>query len=182
MMSRSRCPHAAPVSPGLSSDHAIDRKPARATVTRRRTAAPVTARDLPLTFLIMASRIVRILLSVLLIPVLTGIGMAPCTAMGQSAAMPGTSTRAVPPTSQHHARRADNDPAKAPLDQHKHAPCDNSTGTNCCPAVTGCSAIALPSTVATPQATTAIVTSVHAAYQEPPIALAVAPEPPPPKA
>src|SRR6185312_8969818 len=130
----------------------------------------------------MTGRVVRILLSVLLIPLLTGIGLAPCTAMAQSASMSGTAAPAEPSTSQHRSRHTDNGPTKAPPGQHNHAPCDSSTGMNCCPAVTGCSVIALPSTVVAPQPATALVASVHADYNELPIAMAVAPEPPPPKA
>ncbi|HWG35906.1 MAG TPA: hypothetical protein VN650_17215 [Gemmatimonadaceae bacterium] len=130
----------------------------------------------------MTGRVVRVLLSVLLIPLLTGIGLAPCAAMAQSAAMSGAAAPAEPATSQHRSRHADNDPTKAPPGQHNHSPCDSSTGMNCCPAVTGCSAIALPSTVVAPQPAITLVPSVHAEYNELPIAMAVAPEPPPPKA
>ncbi|HXF23010.1 MAG TPA: hypothetical protein VN602_00720, partial [Gemmatimonadaceae bacterium] len=130
----------------------------------------------------MTGRAVRVLLSVLLIPLLTGIGVAPCTAMAQSASMSGTAGRAEPATAKHRSRHADNGPTKAPPGHQNHAPCDSSTGMNCCPAVTGCSAIALPSTVAAPQPATALVASVHADYSELPVAMAAAPEPPPPKA
>ena len=142
----------------------------------------LTARGLRLKFRIMTGRAVRVLLSVLLIPLLTGIGLAPCTAMAQSESMSGTAARAEPSSSQHRSRHADNDPTRAPPGQHNHAPCDSSTGTNCCPAVMGCTAIALPSTVVAPQPATALVASVHAEYSELPIAVTVAPEPPPPKA
>lgn len=142
----------------------------------------LTTRDSRLKFRIMTGRVVRILLGVLLIPLLTGIGLAPCTAMAQSASISGTAAPAEPSTSQHRSRHADNGPTKAPTGQHNHAPCDSSTGMNCCPAVTGCSVIALPSTVVAPQPATALVASVHANYDELPIAMAVAPEPPPPKA
>jgi len=139
-------------------------------------------RDLPLKFLTMASRVVRILITAMLIPVLTGIGMAPCTAMSQSSSMHGTTARAVPPVSREPSRHTGSDQTKAPLRQHSHDPCDSSTGMNCCPAVSGCSAVALPSIVAAAQAVTATVASVHIGYDELPIAWAVAPEPPPPKA
>jgi len=130
----------------------------------------------------MPRRIVRILLSVLLIPVLTGIGVMPCTAMGQPGPVTGTQTGAVHGDLHGHSHQKTGDPVRSPLRQHNHGPCDNSAGTNCCPAMPGCATVALPAIVTMQRPATVIVQAVHASHTELPIALTLAPEPPPPKA
>jgi len=130
----------------------------------------------------MLRRVVRILVGVMLIPVLAGIGPTPCAAMGHSLSMSDASVHGTSDVSQEHSAHAGGDQTGVPLHQHSRGQCDNSTGTNCCPAVSGCSVIALPAVVTATQTAAEIVTSAPVIYKELPTTWAVAPEPPPPKA
>lgn len=127
----------------------------------------------------MPPRIIRIVLSALLIPALTGISTS-CAPMGQAGSADSYAARA-----ESHCDAAAAQDRSGTTQKHQHSqrqrPNPNPTSTNCCPAVAGCAAVALPAIVASLQPATPIVASAHAAYADLPIALAVAPEPPPPK-
>jgi len=123
----------------------------------------------------MTRRIIRIVLSILLIPALTGISIS-CAPMEQM----GSADSHAAGAESHCDMAATKDPSgntQKHRQQH-HSP----TGNNCCPAIAGCAAVALPAIATSLQVATPIVASAHVAYADSPIVLAVAPEPPPPKA
>jgi hypothetical protein len=123
----------------------------------------------------MARRFFRIVLSTLLIPALTGISTS-CTPMGKMGPADAYAARA-----ESHCDSAPmNDPSGTTQKQSQQN--RSSAGTNCCPAIAGCIAVALPGIVASLQPATPIVAPEHLAYAKLGIALTVAPEPPPPKA
>ena len=127
----------------------------------------------------MTHRLLRIVLSTLLIPALTGIGTS-CAPMGKTGPADAYAARA-----ESHCDSAPmNDPSgTTQKQQQQHSQQHRSSaGTNCCPAIAGCIAVALPAIVASLQPATPIVAPEHLAYAELGIALTVAPEPPPPKA
>lgn len=126
----------------------------------------------------MTRRILRIVLSAMLIPALTGISVS-CAPMGQAGSADSYATRA-----ESHCDAAattdQSDAVQKPNRQRQQH--HNPTGTNCCPAIAGCTTVALPAIVTFQPPATRIVVSVHRAFADLPIALAIAPEPPPPKA
>ena len=122
--------------------------------------------------------LLRIVLSALLIPALTGISTS-CAPMGQAGSADSYATRAESHCDTAAAKDASGTTQKQQHSQQQHR---NSTGTNCCPAIAGCAAVALPAIVISMQPATPSAPSVHLAYADLPIALAMAPEPPPPKA
>lgn len=131
----------------------------------------------------MTRRILRIVLGALLVPALTGISTS-CAPMGQ----PGSADSYTAARAELHCDtsattdRSGDAQGQHTQQQHPQPPHRNPAGTNCCPAIAGCSAVALPAIVAFLQPVTPIVASVHLTYADLPIALAIAPEPPPPKA
>ena len=124
----------------------------------------------------MIRRILRIVLSAMLIPALTGISTS-CAPMGQAG-----STNPYAARSESHCDTAATTDQSDATQKHHSQQHHNPVGTNCCPVFAGCAAVALPAVLASLQPATPIVASVHLAYADLPIALAVAPEPPPPKA
>lgn len=133
-------------------------------------------------FFIMVRRLVSLLLSVLLVPALTGFGTPLCAPTAE-APMAQAGAIAIQAT-----MHQSSGPAHGTPMEHQHrggtqTPCDGSMSTNCCPAMAGCAATAvLPKAVAHVTVSPPVAGALSTVAAELPAALSFPPEPPPPRA
>lgn len=129
----------------------------------------------------MRRRLANLLLSVFLVPALTGVGAPLCAPTTQASAQM-THIASSHPAAGHDLGSGHGTPMEHQHRSDTQAPCDGSMGTNCCTAMVGCSATAaLPVTVAEVAMTPPVERAPLVSVAELPVARVFPPEPPPPK-